>query len=96
MDLPLQFIVAGEHCVSNNHKFVVLSKDRANLVHFLQANKVDAQIHYTDNFNMTFGDKTDMPMTDRLCKQVISLPNHQWLTDAEVETIANTVRNFFE
>ena len=96
MDLPLQFIVAGEHCVSNNHKFVVLSKDRANLVHFLQANKVDAQIHYTDNFNMSFGDKTDMPMTDRLCKQVISLPNHQWLTDGEVETVANTVRNFFE
>jgi dTDP-4-amino-4,6-dideoxygalactose transaminase len=49
-----------------------------------------------DNFNMTFGDKTDMPMTDRLCKQVLSLPNHQWLTDAEVETVANTVRNFFE
>jgi dTDP-4-amino-4,6-dideoxygalactose transaminase len=74
----------------------VLSKDRANLVHFLQGNKVDAQIHYTDNFNMTLGDKTDMPMTDRLCKQVISLPNHQWLTDGEVETVANTVRNFFE
>ena len=96
IDLPLQFIVPGDYCESNYHKFIVLYEQRADLVSYLQENNVDVQMHYTDNFNMIFGDKTDMPMTERLTKQVISLPNHQWLTDAEIEVVANTVKGYFK
>ena len=95
IDLPVQFIVSGDHCESNYHKYIILHPQRADLVSYLRENDIDAQMHYTDNFNMVFGDKTDMPMTERLTKQVISLPNHQWLTDAEVETVANTVKGYF-
>ena len=54
-------------------------------------------MHYTDSFNSVLGDrKTPMPVSEKLCKEVVTLPNHQWLTDAEVEVVAKTVRKYYE
>jgi len=35
-------------------------------------------------------------MTDKLCKTIITLPNHAWMTDAEIETVANKVKDFYK
>jgi dTDP-4-amino-4,6-dideoxygalactose transaminase len=35
------------------------------------------------------------PNTDAFCETVITLPNHSWMTDAEIETVANTVKEFY-
>ena len=40
-------------------------------------------------------DKKEMANTTMLCNSVLSIPNNQWLTDAEVETVAETIRKFF-
>lgn len=94
-DLPLNFIMPNKDCAGNFHKFVLLHKRRDELHDFLQQNHIDAQKHYTDNFSDFFGDKEVMPNTTMLCDSVLSLPNSQWMTDAEVETVAEKIRRFF-
>ena len=94
-ELPLSYIVPNEHCASNFHKFVFRHWKRDAIHDHLRANNVDAQKHYTDSFNDFFGDKKEMPNTNMLCSSVLSIPNNQWLTDAEVETVAETLKKFF-
>ena len=94
-DTPLDFIVPNKNCTSNFHKFVLLHERRDAIHDHLKANHIDAQKHYTDSFNDFFGDKKEMPNTVMLCNSVLSIPNNQWLTDAEVETVAETIKKFF-
>jgi len=97
MDLPVQFITANKHCDSNYHKYAITIRHRANFVAYLRENNIDAQMHYTDSFNAVLGDReTPMPMSEKLCKEVVTLPNHQWLTDSEVETVAKTIKKYHE
>ena len=94
-DTPLDFIVPNKNCTSNFHKFALLHERRDAIHDHLKANHIDAQKHYTDSFNDFFGDKKEMPNTVMLCNSVLSIPNNQWLTDAEVETVAETIKKFF-
>jgi dTDP-4-amino-4,6-dideoxygalactose transaminase len=43
----------------------------------------------------TLKKKKEMPNTTMLCNSVLSIPNNQWLTDAEIETVAETLKKFF-
>jgi perosamine synthetase len=38
--------------------------------------------------------RADLPATERLCQQIVSLPLHVDMTDADVETVAQAVRSF--
>ena len=38
----------------------------------------------------------NFPKTNKFCKSIISLPNHPWLTDAEIETVADKVKDFYK
>ena len=95
-NLPLQIIVAPEYCESNNHKFAMLSDRRDDLWGHLTDNKIQALLHYTDNFAKSYGSKKQYPMTDKFCQQIITLPNHPWLTDSEIEIIADTVKQYYQ
>jgi|TARA_R110000803_G_scaffold52005_2_gene107195 dTDP-4-amino-4,6-dideoxygalactose transaminase len=94
--LPLQIIQPNEFCESNYHKFAMLSDERNELKNYLADNGVQALEHYTDNFANYFGSDRKFPMTDKLCKTIITLPNHAWMTDAEIETVANKVKDFYK
>jgi len=94
--LPLEIIVAPEHCESNNHKFAILTDQRNLLLEHLTDNKIQALMHYTDNFAKHYGSTKEFPMTDRFCREIITLPNHPWMTDAEVETVAKVVKDFYK
>lgn len=94
-NLPIDVIESAQYCESNNHKFALLSKDRDRLHNNLTENKIQALIHYTDNFAKFYGTDKKYPMTDKFCNEVLTLPNHPWLTDSEIETVATTVRRFY-
>ena len=97
-ETPLGIIEPADYCVSNRHKFVLLSKQRDQLHDYLHSNGVESQKHYTDNFADLFDphNSDSYTGTKRLCNCTLSLPNHQWLTDSEVETVAQTVKTFFK
>lgn len=93
--LPLQIIEPNNYCESNYHKFAMLSDSKNELKNYLTDNHIQALEHYTDNFAECFGSNKKFPNTDKFCKSVITLPNHAWMTDAEIETVASKVKNFY-
>ena len=95
-DLPVVVIQPKDYCESNYHKFVLLSEDRDRLYNHFNENKIQALKHYTDNFADFFGSQKLFPHTDKLCKEVLTLPNHAWLTDAEVEKVVTIMKNFHQ
>ena len=97
--LPLQIIQSNEHCDSNYHKFAMLVDDRNGLRDYLMRFEIQALEHYTDNFAEFFDGKdkgNDFPNTNNFCKKILTLPNHAWMTDAEIETVAQKVKDFYK
>ena len=94
-DLPVQIIEAGDHCESNYHKFAMRVNDRDGLHTHLHSEKIQALQHYTDSFADFFGSEKTFPVSKAICNEIITLPNHAWMTDAEVETVAEKVKSFY-
>ena len=94
-NLPVKIIEANGDCESNYHKFAMLVDKRDQLSKYLNENNITALLHYTDNFANFFG-SGEFPNTDMLCSKIITLPNHAWLTDAEIETVSQKVKNFYQ
>ena len=95
-NLPIRIIEAESYCESNYQKFALLSKDRDNLYEHFTERDIETPKHYIDNFGKFFGSDKTFPMTDKLFKQILTLPNHSWLTDAEIETVADTMKEFYK
>jgi len=95
-NLPVNIIEANENSDSNYHKFAMKSKDRDTLYKFLQDNKIKALLHYTDNFSDFFGSGAQFPNSQMLYQSIITLPNHAWMSDAEVETVSEKVQEFYK
>jgi dTDP-4-amino-4,6-dideoxygalactose transaminase len=97
--LPLQIIQPSQHCDSNYHKFAMLVDDRDGLRDYLMRFEIQALEHYTDNFAEFFHGKdkrNNFPNTNMFCEKVLTLPNHAWMTDAEIETVAQKVKDFYK
>ena len=95
-DLPFDIIEASEDCESNYHKFAMLVEKRNELAEYLNVNNIKALLHYTDNFANFFGSDKKFPNTEIMCNKIITLPNHPWLTDAEIEIVAEKVKSFYK
>jgi len=96
-DLPIKFIEPIKDCTPNYHKFVVLTEKRNELFDYLTENQIETAKYYTDNLNKFFGLDAQrlMPGTEHMIRTNLSLPNHAWLTDAEVETVVNKIKKFY-
>jgi dTDP-4-amino-4,6-dideoxygalactose transaminase len=85
------------------HKFVVRHEDRQKLQTYLTMKGVETKIHYpqalTDleigNQYVSFNPTGEFYNAEQLCKQCLSLPIYPELTDAEVEHVAQAVKDFF-
>ena len=95
-NLPIKIVEPNDYCESNYHKFAILVKQRDTLRDHLHANKIQALEHYTDNFSHFFGSDKEFPNTEIFCEQVLTLPNHPWLTSSEIETVAETVEGYYK
>ncbi len=84
----------GEHVY---HLYVVRSKQRDRLQAALRERGVGTDIHYPLPTHLQpiyarMAPAADLPMTERLAQEVLSLPIYPELTQAEVEAIAAAVR----
>jgi dTDP-4-amino-4,6-dideoxygalactose transaminase len=72
------------------HKYVIRTPDRAALAARLNAAGVPTRIHYDRPLyrEPVFGPVTrECPAAEQACREVLSLPIHAYLTDAEVERV---------
>ena len=84
------------------HQYTLVTNgiDRAAMQEYLAANDVPAMIYYPVALHMQKAYKDDrypegnFPVTEELCKSVISLPIHTELTNEQLEKITSTVKEF--
>jgi len=85
------------------HMYMVLARDRDELLKFLQARQIEAKIHYPIPVHLQeasleqevpFG-RTDLSRTEAQCKSLITFPVHQHLSDEQIEYVIESVRLFY-
>jgi dTDP-4-amino-4,6-dideoxygalactose transaminase len=78
--------------------YVLMVEKRDELFNFLKENQVETLIkdpipnHKHSNLNL---DNFKLPITERMAKEVISLPMYPELTDEQVEYVIGCVKNFY-
>lgn len=82
------------------HLFVIRSKRRDSLQSFLRENGIETLIHYPIPIHLqkAFKDlrykRGDLPITERFCKEFLSLPLFNGITESEIDMILTKVSSF--
>lgn len=83
------------------HQYVVRTPQREALRSHLAAAGIDTGVHYPVPIHRqpawlrTFGETRPLPQAERAATEMLSLPVHADLTDAEAEYVADAVTGFF-
>jgi dTDP-4-amino-4,6-dideoxygalactose transaminase len=83
------------------HLYIIQVDRRDELLSFLLANDIEAKVHYPIPLHLqkafeVFGYKRgDFPVTEKLCKRIITLPVHQHLEKAHIDYMIKKVREFY-
>lgn len=100
--LPVVVPVEAEGATGVYHQFVVRTRDRDGLQQYLRERGVETGIHYPVPLHLQpawkarYGTRPQLPRSETLAREILSLPIFPDLTDAEVEHVAYSVRRFFE
>jgi len=90
---------SDERYFDNFQNYVLKAEKRDELFNFLKEKGVETLIkdpipnHWHKNLNLSH---FHLPYTEKLAKEVISLPMYPELTNAEVEYVINCVRDFYK
>ncbi len=84
------------------HLYVIRAKDRDGLMDYLKKNDIEAAVHYPTPLPLlpaySYLDKTnkDFPVSDKLAKEILSLPMYPELSEEKIVYIANTIKAFYK
>ncbi len=100
-DSPVKTPRIDSNNISTYHQYTVTAAERDNLQKFLAKNQIGSAVfypkplHLQDCFKELGYRKGDLPVAERLCNEVLSLPIYPELTAEQVEYVANTVLQFY-
>ncbi len=100
--LPLQYQKAYDEVEPAYHLFVVKLQNgnRDDIINYLAKHEIQTLIHYPiPLYNQQAFKKyklVELPVTEDLIKNIISLPFHQYLVYDEIEYIFDTLRNYYQ
>ncbi len=88
----------GEHV---HHLYVVRHPRREALRERLRGRGIATDVHYPIPAHLQAiplgrAPEGGLPVTERLAREVLSLPLHPWMSDAEVDAVASAVREILE
>lgn len=80
------------------HHYTIRTDNRIELIKFLDSKRIGCEIHYphlaaSEYLELTNQTKQDFPVGEDISKSTLSLPLHQWLSNAEVEHIVSAIRD---
>jgi dTDP-4-amino-4,6-dideoxygalactose transaminase len=84
------------------HQYVLRTARRDALQRHLASLEIDTGVHYPQPLHRQtawvdrFGEPPALPRAEQAAREILSLPVHADLTDAEVERVADAVRRFFD
>lgn len=100
-DLPLVLPTEQPLGKSVYHMYVIRTKERDKLADYLRQQNIFTGIHYpvpchlqpavTDRLG-----KISLPKTEKYCHEILSLPIHPLLTDAQVKKVATQIKKFYK
>ncbi|MCH7885496.1 MAG: DegT/DnrJ/EryC1/StrS family aminotransferase [Planctomycetes bacterium] len=99
-DAPVTTPYAAEHQQPVYHQYSILSDRRDDLAAFLRDRGVDTAVYYPVPLHLqpcfaSLGyERGALPVAERICDQVLSLPCHPMLTDDELQYVASSIRAF--
>jgi len=77
------------------HIFWIVVKDRDNFIKKMQQNDIEIGIHYLPIHKMKFyNSKAKLPITEKVAKNIVSLPIHPNLTDNDIDKIIKLSNKF--
>ena len=96
--ITVSFLQQNKHSSTNNHLFVVKSKNRNKLSEYLLQNSIQTLIHYPIPINQQkafpFQKDEKFVNTEQFCKEILSIPIYPELEFDEVEKIINIINQF--
>jgi len=85
------------------HQYVVRTKHRNSLLESLKKRAIGSAIHYPQPVHLqpaykdnSFTGKGGLPVTEKICKEILSLPMYPQLSDAHVQRVANALLEYQE
>ena len=80
--------------------FSVLAEDRDNLIKYLDEKGTMTKIyfspvHLTDFYKNTLGYRCILPVTEKISRNIVSLPFFPGLLHEEIDDVVNTIGNFY-
>jgi dTDP-4-amino-4,6-dideoxygalactose transaminase len=96
-DLDLTTPVEKPYAKHVYHQFTLKTKNRDKLLENLTRKQIPAQIYYPIPVHKQKAyaaslANLSLPVTERICTEVLSLPIHPWLTSDQIEQIASACR----
>lgn len=100
-DSPVRHPKIDSNNVSTYHQYTITVSERDKLQKFLAENKISSAVYYPkplhlqDCFRKLGYQNGDLPVAERLCNEVLSLPVYPELTAEQIEYTAKTVLKFY-
>lgn len=100
-DLPVKCPRIDANNVSTYHQYTIAAPDRNKLQKFLADNKIGSAVFYPEPlhlqqcFKQLGYSKGDLPVAERLCSEVLSLPVYPELRAEQIEYVAESIRRFY-
>lgn len=100
-NLPVSLPIEQANGKHVYHIYVIRLKNRDKLADYLRQQNIYTGIHYPVPCHLQPAvvkrqGKISLPKTEKFCKQILSLPIHPKLTDAQVKRVTGEVKNFFK
>jgi dTDP-4-amino-4,6-dideoxygalactose transaminase len=89
-------------CTHTYYLFVIRLKKRDELLEYLKKKGIETRIHFPIPIHLMRGyrfleyKKGTLPITERVSKEILSLPMHPYLKEEELEKVVKSIRAFFE
>jgi perosamine synthetase len=92
----LETPVNKEYAKGAHHNYVVKVNDRDRFTKYLQDHEISTSVHYFPNhlYELFKEFRTELPITERVWKKIVTLPLYPDMTMQQVEKIVETVRSF--
>lgn len=100
--LPIEFPPQKDYAYHTYYLYVIRLKERDELLKYLNERGIEARIHFEppihllDGFNNDSYKVGDFPRAEKLAKEVLSIPMHQYLTDEDISEICREIRSFYK
>ncbi len=98
-DLPLRLPLERERAQHVYHLYVIRTERRNELAEFLRSRGIQTGIHYPVPAHrqpaVIKREETSLPQTERIVSEILSLPLSAGHSDAEIDAVVDSVRQFF-